>query len=136
MKIHHSKQIITGNSEHAPDIVAHSPVIRQSARKVRLVADAVRRMRIPAEIIDRLEFVPNRAAQAVRQTLKQAVANATNNLNVPEQTLTLRGIEVNEGPTMKRVRFGSRGRIKPILKRTSRISITLSGLVEKRRGRA
>lgn len=114
------------SAERAVDIVAHSPVIRQSARKIRLVADVVRRMSIPADIADRLEFVPNRAARPVLETLKQAVANAVNNLNIPENSLTLRSIEVNEGPTMKQGRFGSRGRIKPILKRTARISIILS----------
>ena len=107
--------------------VAISPVVRQSARKVRLAAAAIRGVKLPNEAISMLEMVLNKAAEELAKTIKQAVANAKNNLKLAEETLRIKTIEVNEGPTMKRVRFGSRGKIKPILKRTSRIKVTLLG---------
>ncbi len=72
-------------------------------------------------------MVVNRAAGELIKTIKQAAANAKNNLKLAEETLKIKTIEVNEGPTIKRVRFGSRGRIKPVLKRTSRIKVTIMG---------
>jgi large subunit ribosomal protein L22 len=108
---------------------AESAIVRRSARKVRLAAAAIRGINRPGEAISVLEMVVNQAAGELIKTLKQAAANAKNNFNLAEETLKIKTIEVNEGPTMKRARFGSRGRIKPILKRTSRIKVTLLGQI-------
>lgn len=112
-------------------VTAESPVLRQSARKVRLAAAAVRGVKLPSEAISTLAMVLNRAAAELIKTIKQAVSNAKNNLKLAEETLRIKTIEVNGGPTLKRVRFGSRGRIKPILKRTSRIKVTVTGVRSK-----
>lgn len=112
-------------------VTAESPILRQSARKVRLAAAAVRGVTLPSEAISCLEMVVNRAAEELIKIIKQAVANAKNNLKLAEENLRIRTIEVNEGPTLKRVRFGSRGRIKPVLKRTSRIKVTVIGVRSK-----
>lgn len=105
-------------------IIAKSPILRESARKIRLSARAIARMS-PKEAVQSLGFLPNRPAEALRKTIKQALANATNNLKLPEQDLTTMNIQVEEGPTMKRFRIGGRGRMKPVLKRTSRIVVRL-----------
>ena len=109
------------------EVRAESAVIRQSARKVRLVAAAVRGIELPNEAISTLTMVLNKAAGELIKTIKQAAANAKNNLKLAEETLGIKTIEINEGPTLKRVRFGSRGKIKPVLKRTSRIKVMLTG---------
>ena len=101
--------------------------MRQSARKVRLAAAAIRGVELPSEAVSTLTMVINRAAVELIKTIKQAVSNAKNNLKLAEETLRIKSIEVNEGPTMKRMRFGSRGKIKPILKRTSRIKVIVTG---------
>ena len=106
---------------------AESPAMRQSARKVRLAAAAIRGVELPSEAVSTLTMVINRAAVELIKTIKQAVSNAKNNLKLAEETLRIKSIEVNEGPTMKRMRFGSRGKIKPILKRTSRIKVIVTG---------
>lgn len=108
-------------------VMAESPVLRQSARKVRLAVAAIRGAELPSEAISTLTMVLNMAAGELAKTIKQAVANAKNNLKLAEETLRIKTIEVNGGPTLKRVRFGSRGKIKPILKRTSRVKVTLTG---------
>ncbi len=112
-------------------VTAISSVVRQSARKIRLAAAAIRGVSAPGEAISTLTMVVNRAAGELIKTIKQAAANAKNNLKLAEETLRIKTIEVNEGPTLKRVRFGSRGKIKSILKRTSRIKVTLTGVRSK-----
>lgn len=105
-------------------IIAKSPILRESARKIRLSARAIARLS-PKDAIQSLGFLPNRPAEALRKTIKQALANAMNNLKLPEQQLIAMNIQIEEGPTMKRFRIGGRGRMKPVLKRTSRIVVRL-----------
>lgn len=123
----------TKKTKSLPETVtvsATSSIGRQSARKVRLVADAVRGIETPAEALLRLSFVEKRAAAILKKTISQAVANAVSNFKLPEHLLVIRTIQVNQGPTMKRHRFGGRGGVKPILKRTSRVTVTLAGKKE------
>lgn len=112
-------------------IRAQSPLIRTSARKIRLVVDAIRHIKDPAAAITNLKFVKKRAAEPVEKTIRQAVGNATNNLKIPANQLIINTLEVNAGPTMKRFRIGGRGRTKPVLKRTSRLTITLKQINKK-----
>jgi large subunit ribosomal protein L22 len=107
-------------------IKAASKYIRQSPRKVRLVVDLVRSLK-PEEALKILKNLPQRAAQPVYKTLKQAVANAVNNHNLAKDKLLIQSIEVNQGPTYKRWRAVSRGRAHPIQKKTSHIKIILKG---------
>ena len=121
-----NSKLKTQNSKFV-EVKAESPAMRQSARKVRLAAAAIRGGELPSEAVSTLTMVINRAAVELIKTIKQAVSNAKNNLKLAEETLRIKSIEVNEGPTMKRMRFGSRGKIKPILKRTSRIKVIVTG---------
>ena len=105
-------------------IKAEAKYIKQGPRKVRLVADLVRPMSL-AEALTTLKHLRRRAAAPVLKVLKQAVANATNNLKIPASQLIIDRLEVNAGPTMKRFRIGDRGRGKPVLKRTSRVTVHL-----------
>jgi len=105
-------------------IKAESKFIRQSPRKLRLVADLVRSMK-PDQALTILKHLPKAAAVPIYKTLKQAVANAVNNNNQPQENLTLQSIEVNQGPIYKRWNPVSRGRAHPIHKKTSHIKIVL-----------
>lgn len=108
----------------AATITAISPLVRQSVRKLRLVSRAIRHL-TPQKAMDVLSMMPQAAASPIRQTIRQAVANATNNSGFAEQAFDGMRIELREGPTMKRSRIGGRGRVKPILKRTSRVVVKL-----------
>lgn len=104
---------------------------RQSPRKVRLVADAVRGKKV-SDAITTLRFMPKRAADPVKKLIESALANAKNN-SVPTETLVVKEISVNEGPTLKRTMPRARGSANIIRKRTSLISVVLgnkSDLVE------
>lgn len=106
-------------------IKAEQKYIRQSPRKVRLVVDAIREL-TPKEALDQLAFMRKRAAMPVSKTIKQAIANAVKNMNIPEESLRFATIDVGEGPVFKRWNAVSRGRAHQILKRTSHIKVLLT----------
>ncbi len=106
------------------EIKAVQKFIRQSPRKVRLVADLIRHLKID-DALNQLSAIKKQAALPVEKTLKSALANATNNLKLDKSTLSIKEIQVNEGSTYKRWQPVSRGRAHPILKRTCHIRIIL-----------
>lgn len=98
---------------------------RQSPRKVRLVADAVRGQRV-AEALTTLSFVPKRAALPLQKLLASALANAKD-LSIPIENLVVKEIRVDAGATLYRKRPRSyRGGDSTIRKRTSHIAVVLS----------
>ena len=108
----------------ATDILAKLRFSGVSAQKTRLVIDLVRGK--PAvEALNSLKFMPQVAARHVGKLLASAVANAEENFGVSRDDLIVFRITADEGPTRKWRRFGARGRFKPILRRTSHITIVL-----------
>ena len=99
--------------------------VRIAPRKARLVINLVRGKDVSeAEII--LNNINKEAARLINKVLKSAVSNAENNFNMDKEKLYIKEAYINEGQTMKRYRFGSRGHIDPIKKRTSHITIVVS----------
>ena len=106
------------------DIRAHLSFLSISAQKVRLVVDLVRGKNA-IDALEMLRFVPNRAAEPVRKLLASAVANAEENFGVSRDDLVVATIFANEAPTRKWRRFGARGRFKPLLRRSSHVTVIL-----------
>lgn len=106
------------------DIHAHLRHLPISAQKVRLVVDLVRGKKA-VEALEMLRFVPNRAAEPVRKVLASAVANAEENFGVSRDDLYVAAISADEAPTRRWRRFGARGRFKPLLRRTSHVTVVL-----------
>ena len=99
--------------------------LRIAPRKCRLVIDLIRvKNVVEADII--LSNINKESARLSRKVLTSAVANATNNLGLEKENLYVKEAYVNEGQTMKRMKFGSRGHVDPIKKRTSHITIVVS----------
>ena len=95
-----------------------------SAQKTRLIVDLVRGK--PAvEALNTLKFMPQSAARSVSKLLNSAVANAEENFGVSRHDLYVYRITADEGPTRRWRRFGARGRFKPLLRRTSHITVVL-----------
>jgi large subunit ribosomal protein L22 len=95
-----------------------------SAQKTRLIVDLVRGL--PAvEALDTLKFMPQVAARHVSKLLISAVANAEENFGVSRDDLYVYRITADEGPTRRWRRFGARGRFKPLLRRSSHITVVL-----------
>ncbi len=105
-------------------IVAYQKNIRTTARKMRLVADSVRKMS-PIDSLDYLKFMHKRAAEVLAKVVKQAIANAKDAHNIEPKNLIFKHLLIEEGPTFKRFRSASRGRARMILKRSSHIKVVL-----------
>lgn len=108
----------------AQDIHAKLSYSGISAQKARLIVNMVRGK--PAvEALNTLKFMPQAAARTVSKLLASAVANAEENFGVSRDDLVVYRITADEGPTRKWRRFGARGRFKPLLRRTSHITVVL-----------
>ena len=99
--------------------------LRIPPRKARLIIDLVRgKSVVEADRICR--NYNSEAARLTLQVLASAVANAENNLGLDKTKLYVSKAYVDEGQTLKRMKFGSRGHVDPIKKRTSHITIVVS----------
>lgn len=105
-------------------IKAEQKNTRQPARKVRLVADVVKKMSI-VDAIQQLAVINRKSSLLVLKVLRQAIANATNNFGLAVDDLEIDSIVVNDGPALKRWRAVSRGRAHTILKRTCHVRVNL-----------
>ena len=106
------------------DIRAQLRFLPLSAQKVRLVVDLVRG-KDANEALEMLRFVNKRAAKPVRKLLASAVANAEENFGISRDDLYVATIFADEAPTRRWRRFGARGRFKPLLRRTSHVTVIL-----------
>jgi large subunit ribosomal protein L22 len=88
---------------------------------MRLVADAVRGRSVN-EALAILSLMPQVAARDVYKVVKSAAANAENNFEFDINDLYLHRIFVDEGPTLKRYKARSHGRVAPRLRRSSHIT--------------
>lgn len=97
---------------------------RQSPRKVRLVANAVKgKGVVEADAV--LSYMIKRGADPIKKLLKSAVTNAVLG-GASEETLIIKNIEVNKGIVMKRSMPRAMGSSAPINKRTSHVTVTLA----------
>jgi ribosomal protein L22 len=104
---------------------AQAKYVRSSARKARLVCDAIRGKDVPqARAI--LAFHPRQVAEAWTKLLDSAVANAENNHDLEGDELRVYAVYADEGPTIKRFRPRAMGRATRIRKRTSHLTIQLT----------
>ncbi|MFQ5577668.1 MAG: 50S ribosomal protein L22 [Anaerolineae bacterium] len=109
-------------------VQAVSKYIMGSPLKARRVVNTVRGMRA-TQALEVLALMPHAAAHSVAKTIKSAVANAEENYGLYADDMVIAEITANEGPRLKRMRFGARGRVKPIIKRTSHITVVLEETV-------
>jgi len=93
-----------------------------SPQKVRLVIDMVRGKKVD-EALTILKFLPTPSAKAVAKVIKSAAANAENNFQMSPTDLRISDIFADQGHTLKRFHPQARGRVSPILKRSSDITV-------------
>ncbi len=106
------------------DIRAHLRFLSVSAQKVRMVIDMVRGKDVN-QAVNILSFTPNGAARPVLKLVKSAIANAEENYGISRDDLYVATIYADEAPTRKWRRFGARGRFKPLLRRSSHVTVVL-----------
>ena len=100
---------------------------RVTARKGRLVADAIRGMDAN-EALHVLQFAPQRAAAMYLKVLRSAIANASQDEAVNVNRLYVSDARADDGPLLQgrlRWRPGPQGRAMPFRKRTSHLTIVV-----------
>lgn len=106
-------------------ITATQKFTRQTPRKLRLVANTVKKLPLD-QAIRQLAVIERRSTLVLMKTVKQAIANALNNHSLKFDDLKIENILITDGPRYKRFRAVSRGRAHEIKKRTSHITVKLT----------
>jgi large subunit ribosomal protein L22 len=106
------------------EVRAVTKFIGISAQKTRLIVDEVRGKRAE-DAIAILQFMPQQAAKVVQDTIKSALANATENFGLEAEEMYVSKIFADEGPQRRWRRFGARGRFKPWIRRSSHVTVIL-----------
>jgi large subunit ribosomal protein L22 len=96
-----------------------------SAIKVRPLVDMVRGKKVD-EALTLLRFTPTPKAKYLAKVVRSAVANAENNFQMDPADLKVVRIYVDEARPLRRFRPRSRGRVSPIRKRSSHITVVVA----------
>lgn len=102
--------------------------VRVTPRKMRLVADLVRGKNVN-EAINILKFTPRSAATPTLKAIQSAVANYAQLFDATSadiDSLLVRAIFADEGPTMHRFLPRAQGRATPIKKRMSHLTVIVA----------
>ena len=98
--------------------------VRISPRKIRLIMDEVRGKKVE-EALNVLSFAPQKGARILKKLINSAVANAEQNSGADVDSLYIKRVYADEGPTLKRYRPRALGRATRIRKRTSHLTVIL-----------
>lgn len=107
------------------EVRAVSKYVRISPQKVRKVVGDIKGKPVESGL-QKLKFMPQKAASILEKVVRSAVANADANADVDIDLLVIRNITADQGPTLKRWKARARGRGTRILKRTSHITVILA----------
>lgn len=110
--------------------------IRQSPRKIRRVIDEIRGKTVN-EALNLLHFLPHRAARPTEKTIQSAVYNLIDqnpDARIDEESLVIREIYADEGPTLQRYQPAARGRTHPIQKKSTHLTVVVGEKEEETAG--
>jgi large subunit ribosomal protein L22 len=107
------------------EAVAKAKFLRISPQKARLMADAIRGLKV-GEALNKLQFTPKKSARLFSKVVNSAVANASQRPGVDVDALYVKQAFVDGGPTLKRWRARAMGRAYGIRKRTSHITVVVA----------
>ena len=107
------------------EIKASAKYLRISPSKLRLVARTLPGKKVE-EALAMLQFMPQRGARLVRKVVMAGVANAEQRPQIDVDTLVIKGIQVDGGPSLKRFRPRAMGRVTRVRKRSSHITVVLA----------
>ena len=99
--------------------------VRISPQKVRKLMAAIKGK--PAEAaLDILKFMPQKGSNILEKIIRSAIANADQKPDIDVDSLVVRNVFADQGPTLKRFRARARGRGTRVLKRTAHITVILA----------
>jgi large subunit ribosomal protein L22 len=109
----------------APGPHASLSYLRVAPRKVRIVADEVRGMKV-GDALAMLKYTPQAAAKPLAKLLRSAVANAEQGGGrVDVDALFVKTLTVDQGPKMRRFMARAMGRAFRVEKKTSHVYVEL-----------
>ena len=106
-------------------VKAQAKWIRISPRKLGRVLELVRG-KSAVEALQLLKFMPQKGARILEKVIKSVMANAKNNYKLAEENLVITEAYANKGIVMQRWQPRARGRVFPINKRTSHLTVWVS----------
>ena len=112
------------------EVTAKLKFVRQSPRKMRLVADTIRGQKV-LRALDILILTNKKSATHLLKLLRSAVANADHNHKLAVETLRVKTITVDGGPVLKRFMPKAHGRATPVREPTSHVNLILEEIVKK-----
>lgn len=114
------------------DFTSTQKYVLTSPKKLREVVFVIKNLK-PRDAVDRLPFSGKKAEEPLRKVIMTAIANAKQK-GTSEDQLTVKEIQISEGPRLKRYRAGARGRAKPYKRRMSHIKVVLTTDEPKNKG--
>ena len=106
------------------EVRAVTKYVGSSPQKTRWVIAQVRGMDAE-QALAMLRYMTQSAAQPVAKTIASALANAEENLGLAREDMYIAQITADGAPVRRWRRFGARGRFKPIIRRSSHITVVL-----------
>ena len=106
------------------EVSASAKYVRIAPRRARLVAREIKGMTAEAALAA-LAFLPQRAAAMIAKVVKSAAANAESNYGLDRESLVVRDVRVDQGPSLRRFRAKARGRVGLYRKRSSHITVVV-----------
>ena len=94
------------------EIKASAKYLHISPTKLRLVARTLPGKKVE-EALAMLRFMPQRGARLVRKVVMSAVANAEQRPQIDVDTLVIKGVQVDGGPSLKRFQAAGDGAGQP-----------------------
>ncbi|MEJ2284582.1 MAG: 50S ribosomal protein L22 [Desulfobacterales bacterium] len=107
------------------EVRAVSKYVRISPQKVRKVVGDIKGKPVESGL-QKLKFMPQKAATILEKIIRSAVANADQNADIDIDMLVIQNITADQGPSLKRWKARARGRGTRVLKRTSHITVILA----------
>jgi large subunit ribosomal protein L22 len=120
----------TANKSH---FVAKAQSVPTSPRKMRLVADLVRGMKVELAL-HALQFSPKEASNRVYKLLRSAIANweaKNEGARIEDSGLYIQEIFVDSGRMLKRVQPAPQGRAHRVRKRSNHVTLVIGSRTRK-----
>ncbi len=118
------------NTEQKPLVRAHARSLRIAPRKMRLVTNLVKNMRLN-DALTQLQFTNKKGAKMLQKLLQSAAANAEHNFSLSRDGLFIKTITCDMGTVMKRSFPRARGSAFMIRHKLSHVNVILEERVVK-----
>lgn len=107
------------------DVFAVGRYLHVSPTKIRRILNQIRGLSY-TDALSLLKFLPYKGCTLVIKVLQSAAANAVFNRGFEKSRLKVKSAFVDQGPSLKRLRYRAKGKADRIIRFTSTITIVLT----------